>query len=168
MTTRVPSGENAAQLIRASCPRRKAISLPVAASHSHAVLSSEAVMTRVPSGEKVADPTKSLTAQDSDFLAGRGVPQPRGIVIGGGDDARPVRREGGTPNRNFVAAQDSDLRARRGVPQPRGLVIGGGDDARSVRRERGAPNRIVVAAQDGDRLRRSRRPTAARSCPSRR
>src|SRR6202522_307589 len=48
------SGENLALLTESSCPFRTTICLPVTASHTRAVLSSEAVTTRVPSGENAA------------------------------------------------------------------------------------------------------------------
>jgi hypothetical protein len=57
-----------------------------------------------------------VAAQDGDFLAGGGVPQPRGVVLRGGDDPRPVRREGGAQNPIVVAAQDGDFLAGGGVP----------------------------------------------------
>ena len=65
-----------------SCPRRTVISLPVAASQMRAVLSHDAVTMRVPSGLKAAELTDVLVpAQDRDLLAGRGVPDARGLVI---------------------------------------------------------------------------------------
>ena len=50
----MPSGENAMALTQSVCPTRVATALPVAASHSRAVLSAEPVRTRVPSGENAA------------------------------------------------------------------------------------------------------------------
>ena len=51
---RAPSGENAALSTESSCPRRVAISAPVAASQMRAVRSREAVTMRAPSGENAA------------------------------------------------------------------------------------------------------------------
>ena len=65
-----------------SCPRRTAISLPVAASQRRAVLSDDAVTMRDPSGLKAAEYTSALmAAQDRDLLAGRGVPEAGGLVL---------------------------------------------------------------------------------------
>jgi len=56
---RVPSGLNAAVTTRSPCPASFASGAPLAASHSRAVLSSEAVTTLVPSGLKDASLTAS-------------------------------------------------------------------------------------------------------------
>ena len=70
MTTRVPSGLNAADLTEPVWPARVASALPVAASHSRAVLSSDAVTTRVPSGLNAADPDRiSVAFQGGERLA---------------------------------------------------------------------------------------------------
>ena len=54
----------------------------MAASHSRAVLSSEAVTTRCPSGLNAADKTALvMAAQDGEAPAGGGIPQPRGLVV---------------------------------------------------------------------------------------
>jgi hypothetical protein len=55
VATRVPSGLKAAALTGPLWPARTASGLPLAASHSRAVLSSEAVTMRVPSGLKAAE-----------------------------------------------------------------------------------------------------------------
>ena len=55
---RAPSGENAALCTELSCPRRAAISAPVAASQMRAVRSKEAVTMRAPSGENAALTTR--------------------------------------------------------------------------------------------------------------
>ena len=63
-----------------------------------------------------------MSAQDRDLLAGRGVPDARGLS----HDAVTMREPSGlkaaevTPL--LVAAQDRDLLAGRGVPDARGLV----------------------------------------------
>ena len=79
---RVPSGEKAAVQTAPSCFMGRPIAAPVAASHSRAVLSSDAVTMRVPSGEKAADQTRSSCSHGSaDRRAGRGVPQSRRLVL---------------------------------------------------------------------------------------
>src|SRR5215470_13383471 len=55
VTTRVPSGLNAADLTSSSCPRRTLISFPVIASQIRAVLSADAVTMRFPPGLKAAE-----------------------------------------------------------------------------------------------------------------
>ena len=54
VTTRVPSGLNAALQTGPSCCKGLPIGAPVAASHTRAVLSSDAVTTRAPSGLNAA------------------------------------------------------------------------------------------------------------------
>ena len=54
VTTRLPSGLNAALSTRPSCRKGWPIGAPVAASHTRAVLSLDAVTTRVPSGLNAA------------------------------------------------------------------------------------------------------------------
>ena len=54
---RVPSVLKAPEKTLSSCPRRTVNSLPLAASHTRAVVSSEAVTMRVPSGLNTADLT---------------------------------------------------------------------------------------------------------------
>ena len=77
---RDPSGLKAAELTWPSWPLRTAIALPVAASQTRAVLSSDAVTMRFPSGLKAARPHRtSVAAEDGDRLAGRGVPDARGL-----------------------------------------------------------------------------------------
>ena len=79
---RVPSGEKAAERTRSSCPPSTAISAPLAASHSRAVLSHDAVTMRVPSGEKAADAhdRSSCPLQHGDLPPRRRLPQPGGTV----------------------------------------------------------------------------------------
>ena len=55
VTTRLPSGLNAAEETGAVCPWREARVLPESASQTRAVLSSEAVTTRLPSGLNAAE-----------------------------------------------------------------------------------------------------------------
>ena len=71
-----------------------------------------------------------MAAQDHELLAGGGVPQPGGVVIGRGEHARAVGREHGRGDPILMAAQDPQLLARGGVPQPGGLVPGRGEHAR--------------------------------------
>ena len=55
--------------------------MPLAASQMRAVLSTDAVTMRDPSGLKAAEDTGALmAAQDRDLLAGRGVPDAGGLV----------------------------------------------------------------------------------------
>src|SRR5262249_59076179 len=58
VTMRDPSGLKAAEYTALSCPRRTAISLPVAVSQMRAVPSCDAVTMRDPSGLKAADRTR--------------------------------------------------------------------------------------------------------------
>jgi hypothetical protein len=54
---RAPSGEKAAEFTESPCPDSIASCAPVRASQMRAVLSRDAVTTRVPSGEKAAEKT---------------------------------------------------------------------------------------------------------------
>src|SRR6516165_5502218 len=60
VTTRRPSGLNAALITTSSCPLRTPICLPLSTSHSRAVLSKDAVTTRRPSGLNAALITASF------------------------------------------------------------------------------------------------------------
>ena len=95
---RLPSGLNAALSTALSWPLSGSpIGLPVAASQSRAVLSSDAVTMRLPSGLNAALYTASVMAFErlADRLAGRGVPDPRRLVLRRGDDALAVGAERG-------------------------------------------------------------------------
>ena len=81
MTTRLPSGLNAAEQTPAVCPRREARVLPESASQTRAVLSAEAVTTRLPSALNAAERTCSVCPwREGEGLAGVGVPDPRRLV----------------------------------------------------------------------------------------
>ena len=61
------------------------IGLPLAASHTRAVLSQEAVTTRWPSGLNCAELTVAFMLQGrANRLAGGGIPHPRRLVPRGG------------------------------------------------------------------------------------
>ena len=79
---------------------------------------------RVPSGLNAADRPALVAAQDDGLAAAIGAPDPRRLVVGGGDDARAVRAERGRGDRVLVAAQDDGLAAAVGAPHPRRLVAG--------------------------------------------
>ncbi len=116
VTMRAPSGENAALSTHSWCPRRAAISAPVAASQRRAVRSSEAVTMRAPSGENAALSHPPLVpAQGGDLGAGGGVPDAGRAVAGGGDDAGAVGRERGAshPAPRARAGRRSRRRWRR-------------------------------------------------------
>ena len=69
--------------------------LPVAASQIRAVLSPDAVTMRLPSGLNAALDHSTIMAFErlADRLAGRGVPDPRRLVLRRGDDALAVGAE---------------------------------------------------------------------------
>ena len=89
---RPPSGANTALLTAPVWPSRMASGLP-SRSHSRAVLSSEAVRMRPPSGANTALLTRSGVALEDGERLAVAVPQPRGVVAGGGQDAAAVGRE---------------------------------------------------------------------------
>ena len=83
----------------------------------------DAVTMRDPSGLKAADMTQVLVAaQDGDLLAGRGVPDARGLVRRRRDDARPVGAEGGGRDTALVAAEDARSRLPVAASQTRAVL----------------------------------------------
>src|SRR5512140_156395 len=82
------------------------------------------------------------------------VPDSGGGVLGGGDDAEPVRAEGGAFHPSGVAAKLGELLARSRVPDSGGEIVGCGDDAEPVRTEGGAEYLVGVAAKLGELLAR--------------
>ncbi len=102
---REPGGSDAS-----SWPRRTKSSLPLAASHTRTVWSSDPLTMRAPSGENPAALDGPLmAAQDQELLAARRVPHPNRVVQGPADDARAIRREPGGMDRALMAAQDLQL-----------------------------------------------------------
>ena len=61
-----------------------------------------------------------MAAQDHELLAGRGIPDARGLVARRRDDARPVGAEGGGADDIGMPAQDRDLLAGGRIPDARG------------------------------------------------
>ena len=170
VTMRLPSGLNAALITASSWPvSGSPIGLPVSASHTRAVLSQDAVTMRLPSGLNAALITALVMALErlADRLAGRGVPQPRRLVLRRGDDALAVGAERRARHRILMAFERlADRLAGLGVPDPRRLVRRRGDDALAVGAERRAQHLILVAFERlADRLAASRRPRPAPSCP---
>ena len=147
---RVPSGLNAAEQTASSWPRRASeLAWPVAASHTRAVLSPDAVTIRVPSGLNAADLTSSSCPRraSSSLAAGR-VPHPRGLVLRRGDDPRPVRAER-APSRPRPRARAGPAGSWPVAASHTRAVLSQerGDDPRPVRAERGRADRVLVPAQ---------------------
>ena len=81
VTMRDPSGLKAAEVTSRSWPRRTAISLPLAASHTRAVLSRRRGDDTLAVGAKGGGSHLAvMAAQDRDLLAARGVPDARSLV----------------------------------------------------------------------------------------
>ena len=57
-----------------------------------------------------------MALQDGDLLPGRGIPNPRGLVIGGGDYRSAVGAEVGIEDPAVVPARDSGLPTAGTVP----------------------------------------------------
>ena len=100
-------------------------------SHSRAVLSSDAVRMRWPSGENTALPNGASVALQGGERLAVAVPQPRRVVIGCGQDALAVGGKHCAPNSASVALQGGE-RLAVAVPQPRRFVAGRGQDAPAV------------------------------------
>ncbi len=72
-------------------PLNRMISVPVAASQMRAVLSSDAVTTRRPSGENAALTTAvGVSVQPHELPARRNIPDARGLIGRRRDDAPPI------------------------------------------------------------------------------
>ena len=102
---RAPSGLNAADTTNSSWPRSTAISLPVAASHSRAVLSPDAVTMRAPSGLKAAEYTKSLWPRSTAISLPVAASHTRAVLSSDAVTMRvAVGAEGGGMHQVLVAA----------------------------------------------------------------
>ena len=107
---------------------------------------------RRPSGENAAVRTALVMARKYGELSARGrVPDARGLVVGGGDDAPPVGRERGAAHVSALvvggetlamAGEDRELHAAGRIPDARRPVIGGSNDAPPVGRERDAADEL--------------------------
>jgi len=119
----LPSGLNAAENTCAVCPWRKARVLPDSASQTRAVVSAEAVRTRLPSGLNAAEESRSLCPWREARVLPEPASQTRAVVSheavttrlpsglnAAGVDAKGVPLEGG------------EGLAGAGVPDPRRLV----------------------------------------------
>ena len=105
----------------------------------------------------------------ADRLAGRGVPDARGPVRRGGDDALAVGAEGGAINWTFMPFERlADRLPCRGVPDARSLVLRRGDDTLAVGVEGGAITSRSCPFSGSPIAGRLLRPRRARSCPKRR
>src|SRR4051794_30382080 len=74
-------------------------------------------------------------------------PDPRRLVVRGGDDAAPVGAERRAQDAVLVAGQGPQLLAALGIPDPRRPVFRGGDDAAPVGAERRAQDTVLMASQ---------------------
>ncbi len=117
--------------------------LPVAASQMRAVLSSDAVTMRDPSGLNAAEFTIASWPRRTAIALPVAASQMRAVLS---SDAVTMREPSGLnaaeQTQPLVVAQNGDLLGGRGVPDARGLVVRRGDDARAVGAERGgmSPN----------------------------
>ena len=88
-----------------------------------------------------------MAGENGKGRAGPGIPQPRGVVVGGCQYQRIVGREGGESNCVAVPGKNGELSACCGVPQPGGVVARRGNDAGAVRRKRRVPDAVGVSFQ---------------------
>ena len=109
---------------------------PVAASQSRAVWSKLAVRTVLPSGLKATAITWSRCCMVLPIApAGRGVPEPGGVVVAAGQDGLAVGAEGHRIDESIVLHGLADRLLRDDVPEPRGLIPAPGQDRLAI----GAP-----------------------------
>ena len=150
-------------------PWKMAKSLPLSASQSRAVSSSEAVSTRRPSGLKTAliNPV-GMALESGQELAAVSLPEPRGMVIRGGEHAAAVWAEHRAPNRAAMALESGQELAAVGLPEPRSLVLRGGEHAAAVWAEDRARNPRRCGLGKWPRACRCQPPRAARFGPPRR
>ena len=95
-------------------------------------------------------------------LLGGGLPVPHAhtLVHGCRDDLRPVRAEGGRPDRSLMSFEQRQGRARAHVPEARRCVIGGRHDPAAVAAESRAGQAAAVAREGRARLACARVPDA--------
>ncbi len=104
---------------RLCVPSSVATAAPVAASHSRAVLSSEPVRTRLPSGEKATAMTEPVCPASVAIAAPVAASQSLAVVVvGAGENALAVGREGDGLDAVSVPFERRDRCAGRRVPQP--------------------------------------------------
>ena len=84
----------------------------------------------------------------ADRLAGRSVPDPRGLVIRRGDDALAVRAERRARHQPHMPLSGSPIGLPSRRPRPRRPVPRRGDDALAVGAERRAVTRILMAQNE--------------------
>ena len=96
---------------------------------------------RRPSGENSAVRTAVMARKYGELSARGRVPDARGLVVGGGDDAPPVGRERGAAHVSALvvggkalamAGEDRELHAAGRIPDTRSPVVGGSNDAPPV------------------------------------
>ena len=144
VTTRAPSGLNAAESTHAPCAAQRG-ELPCPSPRSRPAPSCrrEAVTTRAPSGLNAAELTElRVPLQRGDRLARRRVPDPRRLVLRGRDDARAVRAERRGLTRPALPAQ----LARSACPVRRGSQHRAPS---CVRHERASTTARAVRAERG-------------------
>src|SRR6185436_1111012 len=128
VTTREPSGLNAALFTAPWCPASVAMRVPLATSHMRAVSSSEAVTMREPSALNTALLTACVCPESTASSPPLVASHTRGVVERGGDDARSVGVERCAEHCAGVARQRGKHRAGAGIPYARGAILRRGDD----------------------------------------
>ena len=127
------------------------IGLPVSASHSRAVLSSDAVTMCLPSGLNAALP-KGTSWPLSGSPIGLPVSASHSRAVSSsrcGDDALAIGTERRTRhNLKMTFERLADWLAGLGVPQPRRLILRRGDDALAVGAERGPRYGTLMAPEN--------------------
>ena len=131
---------------------------PVAASQSCAVRSSPAVSTTRPSGENRAASTRPWCGIGFAGRLARGrVPEPRHLVVAGGEHDAAVRAESGREHPALVRHRLAGRLARGRVPEPRRPVTYDGVHDAAVRGESGREHPALVRHRLAGRLARKTR-----------
>ena len=143
--TRLPSRENAACRTACWCPTNSTDSWPVSASQMRAVLSFDAVSTRVPVGrEHRAADSITMTVQGLEQLPGVCIPDAGCLVVAGGHDFGAVGRKRRVVDVLAVPAVEPQFgHPGLRVPDPCAHVPTAGDDALAIGRESRRGHRVV-------------------------
>ena len=92
----------------------------------------------------------ALSSENPERRARSRVPQSRGVVLAGGENASPVGRENGRIQIVRMPGEPPDFNAARKIPDARSLVVGGGNNAAAVGRECNALYVVGVAHKTAD------------------
>src|ERR1043165_1610275 len=83
----------------------------------------------------------------ANLLARGCIPNPHHPLVAIGDDAPPVRTEGGLAHIILMLQRREEKLAPAGIPNPRGMIGTGGDGSAAIRAESGVVDALLMRAQ---------------------